>query len=370
MAILQEFQKWVSSKVNPGTSSNYLTFLGAAPSTGLTSLISTVNNLKPIGLPKAWNINDYPIIIEAFLAVGDGIYALTIYDYIEKLATKAKVAAPPAIALNLDNAISALHKFGEFVEEQALMFTPNASYNSNGVNLSVIKKSINKNMLHPLYAMDFLIFGNFVHSYDGFIKKAIESSLFFDGSIVVNRHNALVQKLANGNNLPARHSTDLSININNTGKGSVGAYAISGNQYNVLVDPDNNQKVRQLINQETGFTLSDDPKLLRNFIISHVWDNASDPRYFTNLWNIALIPAWANGLFDNPNLSTLAMRFKSTIMEICKKLYFKQGLNWAGLNMTQPKTLTRHFTHGIFDILVVGPKNPVIGDIHKVQIKI
>ena len=61
-----------------------------------------------------------------------------------------------------------------------------------------------------------------------------------------------------------------------------------------------NTRVCQLIKYRTGYDLGAklDKKSLRNYIISHIWGHAVDPRYFTNLWNIAIVPAWANHLLD------------------------------------------------------------------------
>jgi len=64
-----------------------------------------------------------------------------------------------------------------------------------------------------------------------------------------------------------------------------------------------------------------------------------DPRFYTNLWNIVLVPAWANDLLDkvNPDLGSLTSKMRNTYMAICDRLYNlqnanKQNLQQIGIN--------------------------------------
>ena len=81
----------------------------------------------------------------------------------------------------------------------------------------------------------------------------------------------------------------------------------------------------------------------QNYKISHLWGRAFDPRFFTNLWNVVLVPAWANDLLDKPNPieGSLESRFKSSLMKICEVLYFGEfdSSNWASLKMEQPSII-------------------------------
>lgn len=95
--------------------------------------------------------------------------------------------------------------------------------------------------------------------------------------------------------------------------------------YPILIDNDGNAKVRSVINEITGYTVSAGKEnIFQNYRISHVWGRAFDPRYFTNLWNIVIVPSWANDLLDKPNAikGTLESKLQSTIMKICEMLYF------------------------------------------------
>ena len=110
-----------------------------------------------------------------------------------------------------------------------------------------------------------------------------------------------------------------------------------------------------------------DKKPFSNYIISHIWGRAIDPRYFTSLWNIVLVPAWANHLLDKPNPapSTLAAKFKDTLMEICIKYngLRESKYGWGKIQMTQPVS-SGSKQSGTYTIQVIQPKgNAVIGKI-------
>lgn len=100
-----------------------------------------------------------------------------------------------------------------------------------------------------------------------------------------------------------------------------------------------NARVCQLIKRCTGYALGEkaDERDFKNCIISHIWGNAIDPRYFTNLWNIAIVPAWANHLLDKDETGTLGSKLKATIQKIITVLYDFDNLDWSRIQMTAPK---------------------------------
>lgn len=100
-----------------------------------------------------------------------------------------------------------------------------------------------------------------------------------------------------------------------------------------------NARVCQLIKRCTGYALGEkaDERDFKNCIISHIWGNAIDPRYFTNLWNIAIVPAWANHLLDKDETGTLGSKLKATIQKIITVLYDFDNLDWPLIQMTAPK---------------------------------
>ena len=126
--------------------------------------------------------------------------------------------------------------------------------------------------------------------------------------------------------LNARYTIDENIigEKNKLRKGDKAIYKFDNNFYRVDIDVDGNRAVRELINKKTGITVAQGKgSILQNTIISHVWGRAYDPRYFTSLWNIVLIPAWANSLMDKEDAParTLASKMRATYMKICSELY-------------------------------------------------
>ena len=160
----------------------------------------------------------------------------------------------------------------------------------------------------------------------------------------------------------ARFTEDLTINIQGAKKGDTNVtYTIDGLNFpGVTVDKDGNAFVRKLINAKTGVTVSQGQNsLIQNAIISHVWGRAYDPRYFTSLWNIVLIPAWANSLMDKEEAvpGSLASKMRATYMEICSKLYaktFNDQNKLNEINLTKPQIKNPNdVIHGVYVINVI-----------------
>ena len=179
---------------------------------------------------------------------------------------------------------------------------------------------------------------------DKFIKWAVEQSYFFVPDIVTDRMNALISLLKNEEPLPARKSTkgnkeaETGDYMHSEVKDNIGYYIEKSIKIRIKLSKDGNDFVRSLISKETGFTVgAGKDNIFQNYIISHLWGRAYDPRYYTNFWNIILVPAWANNLLDkNGEEGSLASKLKATFMAISKKLYKDKRVNWNDLNMLEP----------------------------------
>lgn len=125
---------------------------------------------------------------------------------------------------------------------------------------------------------------------------------------------------------------------------------------NVCGGGNGNARVCQLIKDLTGYDLgkTTNKKHFRNFIISHIWGHAIDPRYFTNLWNIVIVPAWANHLLDKDEEGTLASTFKATIQKIISELYDLKEFDWKSIQMEEAPTYkANEVISGRFQINVI-----------------
>ena len=143
---------------------------------------------------------------------------------------------------------------------------------------------------------------------DEFIKLAVKSSYFFDPDL-----KGIRLKDEEGH-LYARQSKDKE---NYEGqkipqKGDVVKFVAMDPNIFVRIDKDGNTAVRKLINDTTGYTICQGKtSIFQNYNLSHVWGNAYDPRYFTSLWNIVVIPSWANHLMDKEASEQRIYRIKN-----------------------------------------------------------
>lgn len=275
---------------------------------------------------------DFIEAVDSLLKEGDYLYARTIVEGMSYIAENIK----KAIGKNtFNNKCSALKRFRKYLETDLSGLKVKGTYNNN-----TYRNAINKPMLAKIDGI--VALANEIGE-DKFITWAIEQSYFFAPDIVAERMNKLIKDLENENTpLPARKTTkkdkDAEEGYSHSKMGG-NTYYIEGNiKIPVTLSKDGNDFVRSLISNETGFTVgAGKDNIFQNYIISHLWGRAYDPRYYTNFWNIVLVPAWANSLLDkNGEEGSLASKLKATFMAISKKLYKAIGVNWNGLNMKEP----------------------------------
>lgn len=280
---------------------------------------------------------DFIEAVDSLLKEGDYLYARTIVEGISYIAEKFKKAIIAMTGTNTFNdKCSALKLFRKYLETDLSGLKVKDTYNNN-----TYRNAINKPMLAKIDGI--VALANEIGE-DKFITWAIEQSYFFAPDIVAERMNKLIEDLENKTTpLPARKTTK---NDKDAEEGYFHS-EIDGNTYYidgdikipVTLSKDGNDFVRSLISNKTGFTVgAGKDNIFQNYIISHLWGRAYDPRYYTNFWNIVLVPAWANSLLDkNGEEGSLASKLKATFMAISKKLYMAKRVNWNGLNMTEPK---------------------------------
>ena len=279
---------------------------------------------------------DFIEAVDSLLKEGDYLYARTIVDGMSYIAEKFKKAIIAMTGTNTFNdKCSALKLFRKYLETDLSGLKDPGTYNNN-----TFRNAINKPMLAKIDGI--VALANEIGE-DKFIKLAIEQSYFFAPDIVAERMNKLIVDLDKTTPLPARKTTkndkDAEEGYFHSEMGG-NTYYIEGNiKIPITLSKDGNDFVRSLISNETGFTVGAGKNtIFQNYIISHLWGRAYDPRYYTNFWNIVLVPAWANSLLDkNGEEGNLASKLKATFMAISKKLYMAKGVNWNGLNMTEPQ---------------------------------
>lgn len=263
-----------------------------------------------------------------------------------------------------------LEKYRQFFEKELLQKNARLSkedkvqYQSIREKVKEIRSQIAKQTNLQIDGMDTLL-GEIGTS--KMISLAIESSYFFSIDLVKNRFDQISKYITSDNKipkdpafnnydlpyLPARYTeTDSQEQDDESG---IAYFCIDGNRFCPIYQENyrgnkknekkkfgggnGNARVCQLIKDKTGYDLggTQDKKSFKNYIISHIWSNATDPRYFTNLWNVAIVPAWANHLLDKDETGTLAAVYKSIIQAIITKYYNLEEYDWNSIGMSCPE---------------------------------
>lgn len=201
---------------------------------------------------------------------------------------------------------------------------------------------------------------------DNFVILALENSFFLNKKATIDIHNDLINNIKSKTPVYARKSNAVQKVIN-----GIRYFVNSALQIPMLVDPDGNKEVRDLIEKNTGYTVSSGYNdFFTNFKISHIWGNANDPRFFTSFWNIVIVPAWANDNLDKNNSGMpLAQKMINTYKAICEKLYGAASLgNQLGVN---PTFNPNYVVHGTYEVNVLNnTSNGTIGTIKKVLVTV
>lgn len=304
------------------------------------------------------------------------------------------------------NHLSYLNKYKIFVENicnGSISFSTSAQNNNDAKVLMSVRESINKSQ-DGMKSLEMHL------GEEDFVKLAIESSYFFSPDLVGERFEEIKDYICMNKEvdpafdkeqykvkfLPARYSSKedaedgvhepvveegkVYFKLQNAAQrlcviyqeGARGKNKECGG--NTCGGGNGNARVCQLIKDRTGYDLgaTTNKKHFRNFIISHIWGHAIDPRYFTNLWNIVIVPAWANHLLDKDEEGTLASTFKATIQKIITELYYFDNLDWPSIQMTPPSYNNKEVISGRYQINIIEQKsaNAPLGKISKVSISV
>lgn len=331
----------------------------------------------------------YLDLIGVFAKENDRLYVNALFE-----EWKAEIDKKNNLKTTL-NRLSYLQKYRQFVEtivygKKRLSKEDNEIFNEFLNALPSVRNSINNSQNPKVDGMDSLI--EYIKE-EKFVKLAIESSYFFSPELVKERVDEIANYICKKEEvdpafdkydikyLPARYSSKedaedgvhepvveegkVYFKLQNAAQrlcviyqeGARGKNKECG--ANTCGGGNGNARVCQLINDRTGYALgaTSDKKHFRNFIISHIWGHAIDPRYFTNLWNIVIVPAWANHLLDKDEEGTLASTFKATIQKIITELYDFNNIDWASIQMTSPSYNNEEVISGRYQINIIDHKS-------------
>ena len=305
-----------------------------------------------IQLSKTSPLYDYLQIIGTYISDGQIVVAKTILTQIMKVFED--YISKNGLTTKLSNDRSAINCYKDYINYGVLSMRNSVICNGSYSSKNVLNKVYpSKSECEKFDSMEMLL------SEIGekkFVKLVVESCLFFDKGIVEDRWDEIIKTQQNYP-LPARWSnnnnsyTPRNPSLSNPKKF---IKEFKNNNYKQWVDinggprgsrkKSENRDVEKLITEYTGYTLAGKGAIIRNYIISHIWGNASDPRYFTNFWNIVLVPAWADFLLPKSTSSvfvpkSVASILTATIMKICDEYYDMSRFTWNTMNMNKPQNI-------------------------------
>lgn len=169
-------------------------------------------------------------------------------------------------------------------------------------------------------------------SQENFVKAVVENSYFFMKDDVHDRFTVVSADVQNRKVLYARKSIDVKVQSNGWFHG-INENTPKTLDIPISIDPTGNREVQNLITTITGYTVSSGKgSIFQNFIISHIWGKAFDPRNFTNLWNLVIVPAWGNFLLDKTDSQDeLTLKMINTFKAIAIKRYKMSKLSWNSI---------------------------------------
>lgn len=362
--LISDFKEWLKGNGNltPNSANSYISYLGVSYNNDL-SLVSTDN------------VYNYMDVIEQFYQVGDMLYAVTVINNIIERINN--LGTPLLKALNDQR--SALKKLRVFlrsmrnnVQDRTYLSKKNPNNPTSSI-LDDVRESFSKGSLDKIDCVRVLID---ILGEETFIKVVIENSFFFDKKIVDDQRKDIFDKLGK-QPIPARKTTKTQsgnpgVGVN-TKIGNLDIYQINGCNIPIKLDGDGNKQVRDIIKEKTGYTISSGRKcIFQNYIISHLWGKAYDPRYFTNFWNIVIVPAWANSLLDKESgdEDSIEFKLKDMFKKICVALYglddFQFSEEWDDMASRMGPTSNEKFPSNIsknptYQISVIHEKNDGAG---------
>lgn len=281
--------------------------------------------------------------------------------YIIQLSKIREKGQDAGVRKKSSNTISALNAFSDFI-----IFSERSN---ELVDKKIVVKESCKSSNDSIVAFDGMqiLFDKF-DTVEDFVRFVISGCVFFQKEDVIKRFKEMSAMIAENEPLPARRSTrscfygkklerKTQVVIFNDG---------NGNAINTMIDGNGNANVDKLIRDTTGYNLkgsqSRKPDMI-NLKISHIWGRAYHPSYFTSLWNIVLVPLFANDLLDKPSANSGDHFYGSLLLNTIKaliiKLYDLDKLDWDELKITERPSINEKIDvlHGVYGIKMFNKKD-------------
>lgn len=364
MITIENFCTYLSGKLSKNSILSYISYLRQCDSTKLPSLSSEQSLLTTLcnNCNSTSSISDRFNIVQNYITESTSILA-----GLDSSKVKQRK--------DLTNIRSALRMFSKYVTSD--------DYTSTSQPVSELSRNpqrIRNQNINQIDGMSILIdlFPEIKH----FIEFVLSGCYFFSQDDIKEQHQEIIHHIQNKIPLPARHSTNIRLykNRKDIKRGSKNVIYNDGFSDDILIniDGNGNASIDKLFTEKTRCYLKGSKSRKPDFInltISHIWGNAFDPRYFTNLWNIVLVPSFANDILDKPASHDgsyyLGSALLNTLKCILYKLYELDLLNWKDINLNQPTYLSEKVIHGTYKINVFNTAvDNSIPDIGTIEVSI
>ena len=170
------------------------------------------------------------------------------------------------------------------------------------------------------------------------IKYMISHSLFAPPELVRKRAEEIAVLIVNDDKIPARFSTGEKYRNVSTGskekfksrtdgknKTIQSDFRYIDNEIKVQIDSNGNYTICDYLatNTSINITSGDKRRNCYGYMISHIWGNATDPLFFSNFWNIVLIPQFVSFILDKGDEMASIKYAKDLYKAIAYVLYEK-----------------------------------------------
>lgn len=370
---MKEFHQWLITveKLKKDTADNYTTWLKQ-------NIINDIKTFAPsVCLTKSEE--KFQVVIPALLKAGIEYKAELVCNLLLKHINEAITLTKGNTNLNNDRA--SLKKYIKYIKTKKgginVTTLPVPDYDAlmpYRKELSHYPTRVAKSKFDKINGTDSLVelFGN---NHKAFIEKVLSESYFIDPGLESDRFGELSGELLVVAH--ARYSEDYKNQYPDMSKRDIikktkkRPATYPGTTIKVELDDDGNRFLRDYINETTNYWISKGKKDSQfiGFKISHIWGQATDPRYFSSLWNVVIVPAWANDLLDkDSSASSLIAKMIGTFKGICIDLYGMKARTWGQIGLSSMPDLepTDRVEPGTYQINVIKRKLPsqVYGEIY------
>ncbi len=199
----------------------------------------------------------------------------------------------------------------------------------------------------------------FKNSHFSLINYMISHSLFPEPDLVKQRAKEIAQLIENNDKIPARFSTGNNYyDVNCTkvkfqsrkegcDKTNQGDFYFAENGIKVQIDSNGNKTICDYLadNTSINITSGSSQRNCYGYMISHIWGRAINPLFFSNFWNIVLIPQFVSFILDKGD-EMASIKYSKELYKALAFVLYKDSIdminsalakaNKAKLDITKP----------------------------------